>query len=150
MVLKQPEVLAMGTAGPLESLAWMEQEMGMDREQMRKLLLKQPRVLSSSVEASMTPAVLFLAEELALPLEKIRTIMQKFPEVWCGKKKRLDLRFFRLVLCINIIRSVFLLMLVCFCHFLFLFFRVFFFFYFFYFYDRLCVLVSQFSESSCF
>lgn len=81
MVLKQPEVLAMGTAGPLESLAWMEQEMGMDREQMRKLLLKQPRVLSSSVEASMTPAVLFLAEELALPLGKIRTIMQKFPEV---------------------------------------------------------------------
>lgn len=84
IVLKHPDMLTMGGLGPSERLKWMKENLGLDREQLRAMVLKQPRLLSNSVDGSMAPVVQFLSEELGLSMDKIGAIVRKFPEVSSG------------------------------------------------------------------
>lgn len=71
----------MASSGPAARLCWMEAYMGMTKEQLRKVVLKQPKSLSNSIEVSIMPVVAFLTEELGLSLPQVVTIILKFPEV---------------------------------------------------------------------
>lgn len=88
VVLKHPCLLAMSGEGPSERLAWMITNLAVSQDQLRAIVLKQPRLLSNNIEVNMAPAVLFLTEELGLSIEMVAAIIRKFPEVSCGAVDR--------------------------------------------------------------
>lgn len=67
--------------GPSERLAWMITNLAVSQDQLRAIVLKQPRLLSNSIEVNMAPVVHFLTEELGLSIEMVAAIIRKFPEV---------------------------------------------------------------------
>ena len=80
-MLKPPCLLTMSGEGPSERLAWMIANLAVGQDQLRAIVLKQPRLLSNNIEVNMAPAVLFLTEELGLSIEMVAAIIRKFPEV---------------------------------------------------------------------
>ena len=80
-MLKHPDMLTMGGLGPSERLKWIQANVGLDREQLRAIILKRPRLLSNSIDGSMAPVVQFFSEELGLSNDRIGAVVRKFPEV---------------------------------------------------------------------
>ena len=81
LIMGCPALLKYSRANMHRKLMFFQTTMGYSLSECRKLLMKEPRLLTCSVKTGLIPRLNFLHKEVEISLPNIRTIVQKNPRV---------------------------------------------------------------------
>ena len=81
LILGCPALLKYARSNVHAKLMFFQTTMGYSLSECRKLLVKEPRLLTSSVKTGLIPRLQFLHKELVISLPDIRTVVQKNPKI---------------------------------------------------------------------
>ncbi len=81
LILGCPALLKYSKSNVHAKLMFFQTTMGYSLSECRKLLVKEPRLLTSSVKTGLIPRLQFLHKEVVISLPDIRTIVQKNPKI---------------------------------------------------------------------
>lgn len=81
LVLGCPSLLTYSIQNLQKKLEYFQNTLGCTLEETRKLLLKEPKLMASSAQEGLLSRYRFLRNELEIPRDDIRTIVQKNPRI---------------------------------------------------------------------
>ena len=81
LVVQFPCILCYSTKNLKSKLSFFISLMGYSREECRKLLLSEPKLLTASVKTGLLPHLRFFTSDIEIPVEKLRTIIKKNPRL---------------------------------------------------------------------
>jgi len=81
VIARSPHVLGLSEAHMLEFMAFVVDEVGVERAKLEKMLLYSPQLLGLSVKGNLRPKIRFLIEEVGVAREHIGKVIGTFPNI---------------------------------------------------------------------